>query len=275
MLLLLASAAASAIPNATTSAQTAPQPRAPSRTHHTASASTSGGRTSHAGPASPAPTQRNPPRNQSSAGHGRGDIIFPDSQFKPRFNGRRPNCARRDSTFCEGGVDGYPMVHLNQVLSNSPGIRDYFGNDTLDQNVSSRVLVDRFGMNGEKSLCPSEEKIVFPKMGENADGQWMFIVNLDNDNFQQGIRVELCTKPDQTCLLASGFQDGSNPVCRQKYIYRRLVAVGNGGEAQPDSFKMPSCCVCYVNSEVTSRILRPDPPMTKRRRRRSHHSTQR
>ncbi|GLH07668.1 Protein spaetzle [Gryllus bimaculatus] len=180
----------------------------------------------------------------------RGDIIFPDSQFKPRFNGRRPNCARRDSTFCEGGVDGYPMVHLNQ-------------------------LVDRFGMNGEKSLCPSEEKIVFPKMGENADGQWMFIVNLDNDNFQQGIRVELCTKPDQTCLLASGFQDGSNPVCRQKYIYRRLVAVGDGGEAQPDSFKMPSCCVCYVNSEVTSRILRPDPPMTKRRRRRSHHSTQR
>jgi hypothetical protein len=41
---------------------------------------------------------------------------------------------------------------------------------------------------------------------------------------------------------------GYTSVCRQKYIYKKLLAFSPDGKAMTDTFKLPSCCVCYIRS---------------------------
>merc|ERR1712037_295581 len=57
-------------------------------------------------------------------------------------------------------------------------------------------------------------------------------------------KVERCLREGETCNIASAGYDST--VCRQKYSYRRLLALGEDGEQYVDSFRFPSCCICFT-----------------------------
>jgi len=64
------------------------------------------------------------------------------------------------------------------------------------------------------------------------------------ENFVQAVKVERCLREGETCNIASAGYDST--VCRQKYSYRRLLALGEDGEQYVDSFRFPSCCICFT-----------------------------
>ncbi|XP_046393347.1 uncharacterized protein LOC124161159 [Ischnura elegans] len=156
-----------------------------------------------------------------------------------------PNCAK-GSTFCES-VDNYPTEHVKVVLrKGGDTLKEFFGNDLLlnDTSISQRI-----DSTDENTLCQSVEQVVYPKVAQNKDERWMYVVN--QEEYIQGVRVEKCLRPGSECLLTSAFPLGYKTVCRQKYIYRRLLALNNNGEPQSDTFRLPSCCSCFVKAVST------------------------
>lgn len=43
---------------------------------------------------------------------------------------------------------------------------------------------------------------------------------------------------------------GYQTFCRQKYVYRRLLSLDNGGTPVPDMFKIPSACCCAYKQNL-------------------------
>ena len=57
------------------------------------------------------------------------------------------------------------------------------------------------------------------------------------------------------CLFSEGNPLGYESVCRQKFILRKLVALNGEGKTSLDTFKLPSCCVCYIKTTHVSNRL--------------------
>ncbi|KAF6208439.1 hypothetical protein GE061_016895 [Apolygus lucorum] len=79
----------------------------------------------------------------------------------------------------------------------------------------------------------------------------------------QGVRVEVCLREGSACQFDEAFPQGYTTVCKQKYIARKLVAIGPG-KNRPiavKDFLIPSCCVCSViQTSINSRIGRGSRP---------------
>ncbi|XP_066997854.2 uncharacterized protein [Anabrus simplex] len=182
-----------------------------------------------------------------------GAIVFPDAKFKPRLTGNKaPECAK-GTTFCTE-AENYPLPQLSSILQNEINYKEYFGVDK-EEAVTDDEIRQRIGPVDGDPLCRSQEKLIFPKIAQNKDDEWMFVVNLDKD-YVQGVRIEVCEKEASPCQLSEGFPPGYTTYCRQKYIYRKLLAVGDDGKPAPDSFKLPSCCACYYRkTSIGNRIL--------------------
>lgn len=52
------------------------------------------------------------------------------------------------------------------------------------------------------------------------------------------------------CELSENFPNGYNSSCQQKYIYRKMLALGKNGSTVTDLFKLPSCCSCVVSNPL-------------------------
>ncbi|KAK3914915.1 Protein spaetzle [Frankliniella fusca] len=160
-----------------------------------------------------------------------------------------PPCAR-GSTFCTD-IDNYPENYLQSMLRSAlVPYKEYFGKDEIPiGNISQRI-----DSNEGTPLCPYQEQVVYPKVAKNKEDKWRYIVN--QDNYVQGVRVEYCSDDTKSCELADNFPYGYKTTCRQKYIFRKLVALHPEGNTQTDMFKLPSCCSCYFSitgSNVSSR----------------------
>ncbi|KAK9506297.1 hypothetical protein O3M35_008257 [Rhynocoris fuscipes] len=196
----------------------------------------------------------NEPRNYSRSTSSEGtEIIFPDDdrpilvdKFVPPFGKKPPECAK-GSTFCEN-VDHYPSQYIENVLQET-GIqfKGMFGNDIVRDYTS---LLHRIDVKEEHTLCPSVENVVYPKTAKNKEDQWLFVVN--QGQYRQGVRVETCKSPDnsESCAFTEGFPLGYKTTCRQKYIYRRLIALNADGKTITDTFQLPSCCACIVTNDA-------------------------
>ncbi|KAK9506295.1 hypothetical protein O3M35_008255 [Rhynocoris fuscipes] len=179
--------------------------------------------------------------NQSSAKG--SEITFPD-RFVPPFGKKAPECAK-GSTFCET-VEDYPSTYLENALQDAGNqFRIMFGDDLLgDSSISHRIdIKDEF------TLCPSIENVVYPQIAKNKENEWLFIVN--QGQYRQGVRVETCKSPDnsESCAFTEAFPLGYKTTCRQKYIYRRLIALNADGKTITDTFQLPSCCACIVTND--------------------------
>ncbi|KZC10359.1 Protein spaetzle, partial [Dufourea novaeangliae] len=89
-----------------------------------------------------------------------------------------------------------------------------------------------------------QELIVFPKSGLTKRNKWMYIVN--HKNLTQAVRIETCMEEDKPCRIIEGFAEGYVSKCRQKYIYRQLLAVFPDGSINHESFRFPVSCCCHV-----------------------------
>ncbi|KAL0119575.1 hypothetical protein PUN28_007788 [Cardiocondyla obscurior] len=151
------------------------------------------------------------------------------------------NKACLNQTFCED-LSCYPQEHVNNILTQNSSLLHYSREDTLE-------LAARFD-NEEQPLCPSREQLSFPRIAKNQNDEWQFIVQSSEMNFHQGIRMEICNEKDAKCRIIDGFAEGYTTMCKQKYVYRELVALSDDGQPDSDYFAIPASCCCHVQFEV-------------------------
>lgn len=48
------------------------------------------------------------------------------------------------------------------------------------------------------------------------------------------------------CEMTQNFPLGYETKCKQKYIYRQLLAINENGNTVKDLFRLPSCCQCVL-----------------------------
>jgi len=183
----------------------------------------------------------NPEKQTSTIRRGKrdSDIQFPDEPvFVPAPKLQKPKCAN-GSTFCEE-IDNYPTAHVDLVLkTNAHKYEDLFGADILPEVIGNR----NNGIDEEESLCKSQERVIHPQAGQTRDNTWMYIVN--QQNYTQGVRVEECTHTKE-CDMTNNFPLGYITKCKQKFIYRQLLAISDNGDTVKELFKLPSCCQCVL-----------------------------
>ncbi|KAJ8985648.1 hypothetical protein NQ317_015144, partial [Molorchus minor] len=176
------------------------------------------------------------------------DILFPEEMDEvvpvPRIHGT-PRCAE-GSTFCEN-FESYPYRHLKHLLDrNAVDKKLYFGKDESPAEFNSRTDDE-----GDDFLCSGMTREIFPKLAQNKNDEWRIIVNQGKrDGYVQGLRIELCRREGAPCNMIGDLPLGYRSVCKQKYMYRRLLSVDADGSFIADSFKMPSSCCCSYRRDM-------------------------
>lgn len=159
--------------------------------------------------------------------------------------------AKCKNTFCES-VDDYPEHYIDNVLKyNASNFKDLLGVDEIHTDVSIHT---RIGTVDGSPMCRSTEEVVRPKVAQNKDDQWLFIINSDSSDNVQGIRVEICEKENSACEMSSNFPLNYVTECKQKYIFRKMLALDPEGNPVPDKFRIPSCCSCYFRNDIQTRF---------------------
>ncbi|XP_030760477.1 uncharacterized protein LOC115885648 isoform X3 [Sitophilus oryzae] len=175
------------------------------------------------------------------------NIVFPEdlTKSKPKTGSISrddimSNCTEQ-MPLCEYAVS-YPHEHLKIVLTRNTIYKELFGEDESPE-VSNRIGE----VDDDIYMCRATSTTIFPKQGLNRNNQWKYIINQDDRDFRQGVRIEQCKNFGLGCDIP-----GQNPLnlfgyrtyCKQKYIYRRLLSVSGDGMPIPDTFRIPSACCC-------------------------------
>lgn len=167
-------------------------------------------------------------------------IVFPTDNPMPnrtKFNLKDvPSC--QGSTFCET-VPNYPESLLNDVIRANESIK-YLGVIDEVPDVIQRIDV----ADDDVLLCLSNEQIVYPKTAENKQKEWLFIAN--QKDIKQGVRIETCVNENSECNVVTGLAEGYVMTCKQKYIYRQLIAIRENNTLAPEMFRFPSSCCCHA-----------------------------
>lgn len=181
-----------------------------------------------------------------SAGGTASDFVFPikPTTFIPKQDVK--NCSTDGTDLCESNVWDYPYQHIQRLLQNTTShFRSYFTDDVI--RVATRF--DPSIPTDEELTCDAEETILYPKFGKTASNEMLFIINT-GEKYRQGIRVEKCKKTGESpCNPKLEVPTGYRTYCKQKYIYRKLLALHPNGEPAPDNFRIPSCCSCFISKE--------------------------
>ena len=109
-----------------------------------------------------------------------------------------------------------------------------------------------------ENICDTNTKIVTPRAAKNKAGQFVFIVNSPkgSEEYIQVVKVTTCASAGDQC--AQGQLSGVMPtMCRQEYSDHKLVALSETGEELVvDTFSLPSCCSCVIDSSLQLRTRR-------------------
>lgn len=170
-------------------------------------------------------------------------FVFPDSTSGHIRPGPAPIC--KGSTFCVN-VPNYPTDFVNKAIMNDKKLQNYENVDVLD-SISQRA-----GDVDAHRLCRAKEQVIYPQSAETINKDWLYILN--QQNFSQGVRVELCREEGQACRLVDGFAEGYTTHCVQKYIFRELTAITSDGTIGPEFFRFPASCCC--NAKFNGAISR-------------------
>ncbi|XP_035210766.1 protein spaetzle 5-like [Stegodyphus dumicola] len=159
----------------------------------------------------------------------------------PVDNFGQPLCARSDDdTFCEK-VENYPEREIRNAINySSDEFKELFGTLTINPRKMSPGDVS------EETVCPQQSRLFYPKAAVNENEQWAFVVN--DVDYVQAVMAEMCEKEGKPCSFLDGaLPSGVSSRCKQKYAYKRLLALHpNQKKTYTDAFKFPSCCVCFV-----------------------------
>ena len=106
-----------------------------------------------------------------------------------------------------------------------------------------------------ENICDTNTKYVTPRAAKNKAGQFVFIVNSPegSEEYIQLVKVTTCTSAGEQC--AQGQLSGvMTTMCRQEYSDHKLVALSETGkELVVDTFSLPSCCSCVIDSSLQLR----------------------
>lgn len=156
------------------------------------------------------------------------------AQYSPNVS----RCAEGNQNYCTSH-NGYPVELLERLLRQNEKYVDSFISDEL-----VLVIGERMGFSSEVNLCDSYEEVVYPTIGKTESGD-KFIFN--TPNHKQGVRINRCQNPGKSCTMTESFPTGYRTECKQHYVYRELVSLGNDGNSLVrEKFKMPACCSCVV-----------------------------
>lgn len=128
---------------------------------------------------------------------------------------------------------------VNALLSD-PNLRTLL-NDP-DPDIKDITIHTRVGVS-ESPVCAAQETIIYPKRAKTSREDWVFVLN--QEGVQQALRVEKCISNGSSCNIGMGLPGGATAICRQKYVYRRMLVLGTN-KIEPEEVLMPSCCVCYT-----------------------------
>ncbi|KAL6436723.1 hypothetical protein ACFW04_004866 [Cataglyphis niger] len=180
-------------------------------------------------------------------------FVFPDDRLQAR-NGAgtyiispAAKCDDKQQTFCEH-VPNYPEEFVNQAIANNSSLLHYAYEDIL--TIEPRTDIN------EEPLCVSVERVVRPKTGQNLNNKWRYILQSNESNFYQSVRIETCKEENAKCRMIDGFAEGYITTCKQKYIYRELSALSDNGEIVRDYFSFPASCCCHVQFNVDEKVVK-------------------
>lgn len=143
-----------------------------------------------------------------------------------------------NSTFCMHPTN-YPEELVNRAIRQNDSLRLFQSVDPVSE-VGDRLEFDELN---DSPFCGSYVRLIYPRSAETMDRRWLYIVN--QDNLRQGVRIEVCVNHGSVCGdLDDYLPGGYRAFCKQKYIYRELVAV-DSGIVKKDTFRFPSSCCCY------------------------------
>ncbi|KAF0305580.1 Neurotrophin 1 [Amphibalanus amphitrite] len=181
------------------------------------------------GPPQPSETSRHsePPRQQ---------LVFRQT----------PKCAQNPTGICSTrDTQDYPteLIRLALANANEAALSEITRGD--DRVNTTLTLGNRFGgtdaeENSLMEACATVEDFIYPTMARNVEKEWKFVANVDS--MTQSIRVEKCQDEGKPCKISE-----TGTICRQKYIYRKLLAMDGNQRLEADNFRIPSTCVCYIN----------------------------
>lgn len=121
--------------------------------------------------------------------------MFPSSEedlleLLPRLGAAAPDCARGTATYCER-LRSYPDRYVANLMRGAPGYDLFFGEDEAGED-----LTERNGAGGERFVCPSVGRVIYPQGAKNSRDEWMLIVNQAGEGYVQGIRIEECARSE-------------------------------------------------------------------------------
>lgn len=96
-------------------------------------------------------------------------------------------------------------------------------------------------------LCPTEAQYITPRAALNNQGNWMYVVNLQDQNqkYSQVVKSERCTT--NVCNGICSVPAGYTSRCQQQFVQKRLVALeGSGNQLYTDVFWFPHGCSCQI-----------------------------
>ncbi|XP_044742949.1 protein spaetzle 5-like [Chrysoperla carnea] len=120
-------------------------------------------------------------------------------------------------------------------------------NNVGAEEITSSTRVKRqFG--GTEQLCNVDTAFVKPKTAMNTNGNWKYVVNLDdNPQYEQFVQRVECVSPRSQCSQLCSLPEGYRSVCEQRYVQKRLVSLAENGQTlESDRFWLPSCCECVI-----------------------------
>lgn len=170
-------------------------------------------------------------------------IIFPDEGSIQRRIGSSklrpvPRCIGQ--TFCEN-ISNYPQQLMNNIIARNSSLMQYSNVDAVDTSISHR-------MDGpdETTICVATERILYPKTAQSSNKEWMYLLQSNELNFLQGVKVEICEQAGTECKMVRVPGEGYVTECKQKYILRQLTAVDEDGKVTQAYFQFPASCCCHM-----------------------------
>ncbi|XP_055642956.1 protein spaetzle-like isoform X5 [Toxorhynchites rutilus septentrionalis] len=189
---------------------------------------------------SPTSTVRSRPRRplQPIDSINKGDIVFP-VEWPPSITSE---CGP-ETPICVN-IPNYPKRFIDNIIARQEHrFSEVFGDDVVV--ASGDKLVQRFDATDDEFICKSEEKLIHPQGGLSMDNKQVVVVN--TEKYNQGVRVELCSSPGQTCEALDHLTSLYRTECKQLYHYRTLLAVHpKTGELYKETIRLPSCCKCVI-----------------------------
>ncbi|KAK9309791.1 hypothetical protein QLX08_000614 [Tetragonisca angustula] len=133
------------------------------------------------------------------------------------------------------------------VRSSKAPPRTLYENPLLKYGKSSKERNKRQSNPDAIPLCPTETQYITPRAALNNQGNWMYVVNLQDKNrkYSQVVKSEKCTM--NVCNGICSVPAGYTSRCQQKFVQKRLVALeGSGNQLYTDVFWFPHGCACEI-----------------------------